>query len=635
MANNTYKVEYAKTGRSTCKWKECKQTINAQEARVGKCFPSFFSDGLQVDWYHPECAFKAMGGMKINSVVAETEDQMEGLDSLQDDDRTKIVELIHALHAQREAKRNGTAKKTATPKKAKAAAAAAPALGASKPIQPAAQKALVHGTTIEKKPAPVHTPAASSSSSSKSSTAPSHSVASTSAAPKKTVAFTTTSHQEDPLAISGILPDPWLSLLLPVLNNMDAIETKLGTEADGIVPVRDSIFEAFHDLHPEDVRVVAIGPGPIPVSTAAAGYALMDASATKWTEKLPVAVQRLFDALKAQAQNDGNTTYSVSAGWGQLSVRSWFEYTKKNGVLWLNSCLTRSIHTARSSGDELRERAYWLPVVLRVIRYLMEIRANGDAGIVFALFGAEGSPRYDDITTAISKYYARFSSKLLVRTYKAPDPSEAAFQMDEDSNPFAEINASLMETNNQPIEWFPPKPGQPAPSVAASSSSSSSSSTAAAVPKKPAAPAPKASSIFDDEADDSPMKPTLQKKRTAAEMSKPPASQPKSDDWESALAPKPKKAKTSIADDDDDWKPSSMVAAASASKPPLKKKKSKIEDDEYDSTDSFIAPEDDFGEEPDDDDDGDSRPLCRYGTACYRKNPDHFKQFRHPWKDGK
>jgi hypothetical protein len=192
-----------------CKWKECKATINAQEPRVGKCYPSFFSDGLQVDWYHPECGFKAMAGMKMNSVVAETEEQMEGLDTLQDDDRTKVVELIHALHAQREAKRNGTAKKTATPKKAKVASAAAPALGLSKPIQPAAQKALVHGTTIEKKPAPVHAHvAASSSSSSSSSSRP----VPAAAASKKSVSFTTTSQQEDPLKISGSHP-----LRLPAL----------------------------------------------------------------------------------------------------------------------------------------------------------------------------------------------------------------------------------------------------------------------------------------------------------------------------------------------------------------------------------------------------------------------------------
>ena len=26
----------------------------------------------------------------------------------------------------------------------------------------------------------------------------------------------------------------------------------------------------------------------------------------------------------------------------------------------------------------------------------------------------------------------------------------------------------------------------------------------------------------------------------------------------------------------------------------------------------------------------DSRPLCKYGVNCYRRNPSHFQQFRHP-----
>jgi len=26
----------------------------------------------------------------------------------------------------------------------------------------------------------------------------------------------------------------------------------------------------------------------------------------------------------------------------------------------------------------------------------------------------------------------------------------------------------------------------------------------------------------------------------------------------------------------------------------------------------------------------DQRPMCRYGAGCYRKNPEHFKEFRHP-----
>lgn len=29
----------------------------------------------------------------------------------------------------------------------------------------------------------------------------------------------------------------------------------------------------------------------------------------------------------------------------------------------------------------------------------------------------------------------------------------------------------------------------------------------------------------------------------------------------------------------------------------------------------------------------DSRPMCKYGTECYRKNPLHFKEYRHPGYD--
>ena len=25
-----------------------------------------------------------------------------------------------------------------------------------------------------------------------------------------------------------------------------------------------------------------------------------------------------------------------------------------------------------------------------------------------------------------------------------------------------------------------------------------------------------------------------------------------------------------------------------------------------------------------------TRPSCKYGTACYRKNPAHFEEYRHP-----
>ena len=27
----------------------------------------------------------------------------------------------------------------------------------------------------------------------------------------------------------------------------------------------------------------------------------------------------------------------------------------------------------------------------------------------------------------------------------------------------------------------------------------------------------------------------------------------------------------------------------------------------------------------------DGLPICRYGPSCYRTNPEHFKEFSHPW----
>jgi len=28
-----------------------------------------------------------------------------------------------------------------------------------------------------------------------------------------------------------------------------------------------------------------------------------------------------------------------------------------------------------------------------------------------------------------------------------------------------------------------------------------------------------------------------------------------------------------------------------------------------------------------------TRPVCKYGASCYRKNPDHLKQFSHPGRE--
>lgn len=67
------------------------------------------------------------------------------------------------------------------------------------------------------------------------------------------------------------------------------------------------------------------------------------------------------------------------------------------------------------------------------------------------------------------------------------------------------------------------------------------------------------------------------------------------------------------------------------SQPSQQNKKQKVEakvqqqdDDTDDEAGSNAA-----GKQPD----ADTRPWCQYGASCYRKNPVHFKEFRHPDRD--
>ena len=60
MADNRYCIEYAKTGRSSCK--KCKSQIEKEVPRVGKITPNPFNDdgGDMKVWYHMRCIFETL-----------------------------------------------------------------------------------------------------------------------------------------------------------------------------------------------------------------------------------------------------------------------------------------------------------------------------------------------------------------------------------------------------------------------------------------------------------------------------------------------------------------------------------------------------------------------------------------------
>ena len=53
-----YVVDYAKTGRSTCKEFRCRESIKEGELRIGIEAPEDDHRGSQLGWYHPSCLWK-------------------------------------------------------------------------------------------------------------------------------------------------------------------------------------------------------------------------------------------------------------------------------------------------------------------------------------------------------------------------------------------------------------------------------------------------------------------------------------------------------------------------------------------------------------------------------------------------
>ncbi|KAF2071785.1 hypothetical protein CYY_006892 [Polysphondylium violaceum] len=92
-------------------------------------------------------------------------------------------------------------------------------------------------------------------------------------------------------------------------------------------------------------------------------------------------------------------------------------------------------------------------------------------------------------------------------------------------------------------------------------------------------------------------------------------------------------------DSDNEEKTPKKPQAPKKKKAPSKKKNDEPYDmdEDYDDSDDDYVPPDDF----DNDDFDDSytiqtrssdKPMCKYGSGCYRKNPEHLKEFRHPKK---
>jgi len=121
-------------------------------------------------------------------------------------------------------------------------------------------------------------------------------------------------------------------------------------------------------------------------------------------------------------------------------------------------------------------------------------------------------------------------------------------------------------------------------------------------------------------------KPKKETKKKAAVQKRKPASW-SDDDIE--LVPKKKKKKKKKGGDSD----SSADIADGGPEPRSSDEDFIVADDHYSSGEEDKLADD--GENKLDSEEDVGPPICKFGTSCYRNNPDHFKQFAHPWLNNK
>ncbi|XP_064384237.1 DNA ligase 3-like isoform X2 [Halichondria panicea] len=94
MADARYCVEYAKTGRSSCK--KCKSQIEKGVCRIGKMTPNPFSDdgGDMKVWYHTRCIFETFKRARATTKKIETPADVDGFPELNDPEKQEIKDLI-------------------------------------------------------------------------------------------------------------------------------------------------------------------------------------------------------------------------------------------------------------------------------------------------------------------------------------------------------------------------------------------------------------------------------------------------------------------------------------------------------------------------------------------------------------
>lgn len=268
---------------------------------------------------------------------------------------------------------------------------------------------------------------------------------------------------------SGI-PDPWQSIVKDV--DLDPENVSAELRLDPWVPIfptllgqhralgapRDSdTFRAFRDMRPRDVRAVVIGQDPYPDVAKATGLSFEQGNLKDWIQDDRLVSRSLRRIIQAAAAVDSSDDdYMKGGGWntfldhtrsGRIRPRSpveFFNETREQGVLWLNTTLSISLFRGEGVYDhQPGHRAYWKPAVDAVLRHL----ASRDRGCVFVLWGGWAK----DSKHELLKWATDAGTQSSIGFAEAGHPATNRFL---ESNSLAEVNDELDRLGLEPVDWL-------------------------------------------------------------------------------------------------------------------------------------------------------------------------------------
>jgi len=112
MAENKYIIQYAKSGRASCKDKKCGEGIANKQLRIGKIYANHLREGeTKTDWFHAKCVFSALSRARSGTKKIDSTDDLIDFDSIEADDQALVKDLIAAGYSKAAATKRKAPKK--------------------------------------------------------------------------------------------------------------------------------------------------------------------------------------------------------------------------------------------------------------------------------------------------------------------------------------------------------------------------------------------------------------------------------------------------------------------------------------------------------------------------------------------